>query len=463
VYESFYGLRTAPFLLAPDPGFLFLGRKHKLALNLLEYGLLNRSAFTVITGEPGTGKTTLLNSILERSDRAVTLGVLSHTHLHLGSLLPWVLMTFGMDGKGMDNVELYRAFAAFLAQEHERQRRVVLVVDEAQNLGSTMLEELRLLSNLNDGRRQPLQIVLSGQPALRTLLQQGELVQLAQRISVDYHLEPFGEVETPEYIRHRIGVAGGPVTMMTDLACLVVHRLSGGNPRLINQVCDLALAYGFAAQARWITAQLVVKSATDRNAGGILPLKVPASSAPFSEEEERREREQLAGLAQPQAPVAQDSKPATKVESPASLYQRGVAFKEASAYNQAVPFFEQAGRESEFYVKARIQIALCLRATGRMADAARLLRHLWTGTQGTPDERRQVRYFLARTLEASGHLDEAREHYHALQQERSGYRDVTDRLDRLSESGTNGSLSSANRAWTKLLPRNWSQLLRSSS
>jgi lipopolysaccharide biosynthesis regulator YciM len=145
------------------------------------------------------------------------------------------------------------------------------------------------------------------------------------------------------------------------------------------------------------------------------------------------------------------------------LYQRGVAFKEASAYNQAVPFFEQAGRESEFYVKARIQIALCLRATGRMADAARLLRHLWTGTQGTPDERRQVRYFLARTLEASGHLDEAREHYHALQQERSGYRDVTDRLDRLSESGTNGSLSSANRAWTKLLPRNWSQLLRSSS
>jgi len=463
VYESFYGLRTHPFSLAPDPGFLFLGRKHKLGLNLLEYGLLNRNAFTVITGEPGTGKTTLLNSILDRSDRAMTLGVLSHTHLDLGSLLPWVLMTFGIDGKGLDNVELYRAFAGFLAQEHERQRRVVLVVDEAQNLGSTMLEELRLLSNLNDGRRQPLQIILSGQPALRALLRQGELVQLAQRISVDYHLEPLVEAETPEYIRHRIGVAGGPVTMMTDLACLVVHRLSGGNPRLINQVCDLALAYGFAAQTRWITAQLVIKSATDRNAGGILPLKIPATSVSFSEEEERCEHEQLAKLAHPSSPAATDSKPAAKTESPATLYQRGVAFKEASAYNQAVTFFEQCGREAEFYVKARIQIALCLRATGRLADAGRVLNQLWTGTQGTPDERRQVRYFLARTLEASGHLDEALEHYHALQQERSGYRDVTDRLDRLSEPGTAGSLSSVNRTWTKLLSRSWAQLMRSSS
>ncbi len=463
MYESFYGLRTHPFSLAPDPGFLFLGRKHKLGLNLLEYGLLNRSAFTVITGEPGTGKTTLLNSILDRSDREVTLGVLSHTHLQLGSLLPWVLMTFGMDGKGMDNVELYRAFAGFLAQEHERQRRVVLVVDEAQNLGSTMLEELRLLSNLNDGRRQPLQIVLSGQPALRAILQQGELVQLAQRISVDYHLEPLVEAETPEYIRHRIGVAGGPVTMMTDLACLVVHRLSGGNPRLINQVCDLALAYGFAAQVRWITAQLVIKSATDRKAGGILPLKVLTSSGPFSEEEERFEREQLARLAQPQSPAVQDSKPAARTESSAALYQRGVAFKEASAYNQAVTLFEQSGREAEFYVKARIQIALCLRATGRVADATRVLKHLWTGTQGTPAERRQVRYFLARTLEASGHLDEALEHYHALRQERADYRDVTNRLDRLSEPGTADSLSPITRTWTKLLSRSWAQLMRSSS
>src|SRR5262245_53062728 len=197
MYESYYGLKTHPFSLVPDPAFLYLGAKHKVALSLLEYGLLKRMAFTVITGEPGTGKTTLLNAILERSDRELTLGVLSHTHAGLGSLLPWVLMTYGLNGKGMDNVELYRTFAGFLSEEHAKHRRVVLVVDEAQNLGTAMLEELRLLSNLNDGRRQPLQIILSGQPALRTLLQERELVQLAQRISLDYHLVPFDEMETP--------------------------------------------------------------------------------------------------------------------------------------------------------------------------------------------------------------------------------------------------------------------------
>jgi len=465
VYESYYGLRASPFSLVPDPGFLFLGRRHKLALNLLEYGLLNHSAFTVITGEPGTGKTTLLNAILDRSERALTVGVLSHTHVGLGSLLPWVLMTFGMDGKGMDSVELYRAFAGFLAQEHAKQRRVVLVVDEAQNLGTAMLEELRLLSNLNDGRRQPLQIILSGQPALRALLQQGELVQLAQRISVDYHLEPLGEAETPDYIRHRLGVAGGPVTLMTDLACLAVHRLSGGNPRLINQVCDLSLAYGFAAQARWITAQLVTKAATDRNAGGILPLKLPDSAAPFNDEEEKAEREQVTALSKPPAPPRNEAKPAAKVESAAALYQRGIAFKEACAYKQAVAFFEQAARDAALAVKARTQIALCLRATGRMEEAARSLQQLWNGGQGTSEERKQVRYFLARTLEASGLVDDAVGHYQALREEQSDFRDVTNRLGRLSGSGSLAAVtfSGANGLWARFLSRGWAQLTRSSS
>lgn len=465
MYESFYGLRANPFSLVPDPGFLFLGRRHKLALSLLEYGMLNRSAFTVITGEPGTGKTTLLNAILDRSERAVTVGVLSHTHVGLGSLLPWVLMTFGIDGKGMDSVELYRAFAEFLAQEHARQRRVVLVVDEAQNLGTAMLEELRLLSNLNDGRRQPLQIILSGQPALRALLRRGELVQLAQRISVDYHLEPLGEAETPDYIRHRIGVAGGPVSLMTDLACLVVHRLSGGNPRLINQVCDLSLAYGFAAQARWITGQLIAKSATDRNAGGILPLNHLDHAVPFGEEEEKAEREQLAALAQPTAPPKHEAKPAVKSESAGSLYHRGVAFKEAGAFRQAITFFEQAGRDAGLSVKAKTQIALCYRASGRMAEAVRLLEQLWTGGQGTAEERRQVRYFLARTLEASGQVEDAVGHYQALRDEQSDFRDVTNRLGRLAgpDSSTGPSFSTASGAWTKLLSRGWAQLIRSSS
>lgn len=465
MYESYYGLRTHPFSLAPDPGFLYLGRKHKVALGLLEYGLLNHTAFTVITGEPGTGKTTLLNAILDRSEREVTLGVLSHTHAGLGSLLPWVLMTFGLDGKGMDSVELYRSFAAFLAREHARHRRVVLVVDEAQNLGPAMLEELRLLSNLNDGRRQPLQIILSGQPALRTLLQRGELVQLAQRVAVDYHLEPFVEEETPEYVRHRIAVAGGPVTLMTDLACRVVHRLTGGNPRLINQICDLSLAYGFAEQARTVTARLVVKAATDRKASGILPLAAAAASGLVSDEELRAEQAQVTQLSRLPAAPKPDAAPVHREESAAALYKRGVAFKEAGAFKQATAYFEQAARESGLAVKARMQIALCLRAGGRTAEAAAAFQKLWNSGQGTAQERRQIRYLLARTLEGSGRRDEALEHYRALREEQSDYRDVTDRLGRLSGQEPSELLAEAagGSSWLKFLSRSWGQLLRSSS
>jgi type II secretory pathway predicted ATPase ExeA len=464
VYESFYGLRIHPFSLVPDPAFLYLGRKHKVALSLLEYGLLNRSTFTVITGEPGTGKTTLLNTILDRSEREITLGVLSHTHAGLGSLLPWVLMTFGLDGKGMDNVEQYRAFSNFLIQEHAQHRQVVLTVDEAQNLGPAMLEELRLLSNLNDGRRHTLQIILSGQPDLRRLLQRPELVQLAQRISVDYHLEPFGEEETPEYIRHRLKVAGGPVTVMSDAACRVVHRLTGGNPRLINQLCDVSLAYGFAEQAPHVTAHLVVKSAIDRTASKILPLARFESSSLVSEDERRNEQTQLHQWSVPRTTAKQDPKPAPTVESAEALYKRGVAFKEAGAFKQAMAYFEEAGKDADFAVKARTQIALCFRAGGRMTSAVSALQKLWNSGQGTVQERRQVRYFLARTLEVAGRDEEALTHYRALREEQADYHDVSERLCRLS-GGKSGVFASSppGHSWRKFLSRGWGQLLRGSS
>lgn len=464
MYESYYGLRTHPFSLIPDPGFLFLGGKHNIALSLLEYGLLNHMAFTVITGEPGTGKTTLINTVLERSERELTLGVLSHTHTGLGSLLPWVLMTFGLDGKGMDSVDLYRTFAGFLAQEHVRQRRVVLVVDEAQNLGSAMLEELRLLSNLNDARRQPLQIILSGQPALRALLQRSELVQLAQRISVDYHLEPFGETETPGYIRHRIGVAGGPVTLMTDLACLAAHRLTGGNPRLINHVCDLSLAYGYAAKTPWITAHLVLKAATDRRASGILPLTNAEASHLISEEEQQTEQQQVASLLRP-ASATKDQKLAPEKPSCRAVYDRGVAFKEAGAFKQAMTYFEEAGLDAGLSIKAKTQIALCLHASGRLKEATTSLQQLWNGAQGTVHERGQIRYLLARALEASGKRDEALAHYRALREEQSDYRDVTERLGRLSgrEASDLFATATSGSSWMKFLSRSWGQLVRNSS
>src|SRR5262245_21247795 len=319
MYESFYGLRTNPFSLTPDPRFLFLGKRHKLALSLLEYGLLNHAAFSVITGEPGTGKTTLLNAILDQSQHQVTVGALSNTHAGLGPLMPWVLMAFNLSGKGMDSVELYRTFAAFLARENDQRRRVVLVIDEAQNLGSAMLEELRLLSNLNDGRRQTLQIILSGQPGLRTLLQRDDLVQFAQRVSVDYHLEPFDEEETPVYVRHRLAVAGMSSPAMTELACRVVHRLSGGNARLTNQVCDVSLAYGFAEEAHLVTARLVVKAAGDRVASGILPIaRIPVTDL-FTPETKLKEVEEIRSVASTKADTTKAD--TAKVQKPEARSQ----------------------------------------------------------------------------------------------------------------------------------------------
>lgn len=465
MYEKYYGLRTPPFSLVPDPGFLFLSQRHKMALSLLEYGLLNHASFTVITGEPGTGKTTLLNAILDRSERQVTLGVLSHTHVGLGSLLPWVLMTFGLDGKGMDSVELYRTFARFLTHEHSRHRRVVLVVDEAQNLGPAMLEELRLLSNLNDGRRQTLQIILSGQPALRVLLRRSELVQLAQRIAVDYHLEPLSEPETPEYIRHRIAVAGGPVTVLTDLACRAVHRLAGGNPRLINQVCDISLTYGFAEQTPWVTAATVIKASNDRRSSGILPLSKDDSAMLLSEEEQRSEEQQLASFRKPAVPPATAGKPKGATESSDTLYQRGVAFREAGAYKQAIHYFERVGQESDLFVKAGLQMTLCHRACGHTTEALTSAQRLWKSGLGTVEERRQIRYLLARTLELCGRTEDSVTHYLALEEEQSDYRDVKERLARLSGRRTSDqfTLGTDMVSWTETLTKRWMQLIRSSS
>ena len=164
MYESYYHLKTKPFSLLPDPDFLYLGVKHKLALSLLEYGLLNQAGFIVITGEPGTGKTTLLQKIIQDSNTHCTIGAVSNTHDALGSLLPWILAAFDQEAAGSGAVELAQRFSAFLADEAARHHRVVLLIDEAQNLTPSMLEELRLLSNTTSGKSQLLQIVLSGQP-----------------------------------------------------------------------------------------------------------------------------------------------------------------------------------------------------------------------------------------------------------------------------------------------------------
>ena len=209
MYESFFHLREKPFTLLPDPGFLFLSDKHRMALTLLEYGLMNQSGFTVISGDIGTGKTTLIRHLLDNMDREHTVGLISNTHREFGELLQWILLSFDIEHKGMDKVEMYQRFIDFIIDEYAHNRRTVLIVDEAQNMAAETLEELRMLSNINADKDQALQVILVGQRELRDTLRRPDLVQFAQRISVDYHLDPLSEPEVIGYIRHRLQTAGG--------------------------------------------------------------------------------------------------------------------------------------------------------------------------------------------------------------------------------------------------------------
>ncbi len=272
MYESFYNLRTKPFELLPDSDFLYPGSTHRTAYSLLEYGLINEAPFMVLTGDPGMGKTSLLQKLIAEHGAKHSIGLVTNARYDIEHLLPWILLSLGLSKKQLDPVEAYHLFSEFLIQESKQHRRVILIIDEAQSLGAELLEELRLLSNLNDGKTLKLQIILSGQPDLHSLLQRIDMTQFAQRIVVDYHLEPLSEAETGYCIRHRLKIAGGHPSLFTNKACALVHRLTRGNPRLINQVCDVALTYGFAEQARVISSKMVAQAAFDRSKGGILPL-----------------------------------------------------------------------------------------------------------------------------------------------------------------------------------------------
>ncbi len=264
MYESHYGLREKPFSLLPDPDFLYLGKNHGMALTLLEYGLMSQAGFTVITGEIGSGKTTLCRQLLNQLGDEVTVGLISNAQRSFGELLQWVLLAFGLDYQNKGKVELYQAFSDFLIEEYAKNHRTVLLIDEAQNLGAETLEELRMLSNINADKHQVLQMVLLGQPELRATLRRPELEQFAQRISIDFHLERLNEEETRAYIRHRLEVAGASPELFTDEACRVAFILSRGTPRIINRVCDLALVYGFAEQKDRIGADIMREVALDK-------------------------------------------------------------------------------------------------------------------------------------------------------------------------------------------------------
>jgi type II secretory pathway predicted ATPase ExeA len=277
MYEGFYGFRRRPFSLTPDPEFLYLSKQHALALAMLEYGLRNQAGFTLITGEVGAGKTTLIRHVLANMDTDCTVGVITNTHRNFGELITWIVAAFGFQADGMDKMQQYQRFVDFVATEHVRGKRVVLIVDEAQNMDVETLEELRLLSNLNVGQDLLLQLVLVGQPELAEVLARPELRQFAQRITVEHHIPALDFAETRNYIEYRLRMAGGSEELFDRYACAAIYYYSLGIPRNINNICDMALVYGFAEEKSTIdvalvlqvvrTKRLMLKHATEREEG----------------------------------------------------------------------------------------------------------------------------------------------------------------------------------------------------
>ncbi len=272
MYESFYGLTDKPFSMLPDPGFLYLSKQHQTALTLLEYALVNQAGFCVVTGEPGAGKTTLLRKLLETVEDNIAVGMITNTHKSFGDLLDWVLSAFNIHEPDLNKVQQNQKFTDFLLDQYAKGKSALLIVDEAQNIKAETLEELRMLSNVNSEKDQLLQIILAGQPALKDTLRQPELMQFAQRIGVDYHLDTLNAQETCNYIQHRLVTAGATDDVFTPAACLRIHEYSGGTPRLINLICDTAMVYGFADQMKRIDADTIDEMVRERMRDSVVPL-----------------------------------------------------------------------------------------------------------------------------------------------------------------------------------------------
>ncbi|QSA97586.1 ExeA family protein [Methylococcus sp. EFPC2] len=280
MYESYYQLKEKPFALMPDPAYLYLSRKHRIAKTLLVYGILNQAGFVVVSGGIGTGKTTLIHQLLGLMNRKnMNVGLISNAHPSFGELMQWVLMAFNLDYSGKGKTALFQTFMDFVHAEYQKHKRTVLIIDEAQNLSLETLEELRMLINVNVGKDQLLQIVLVGQEQLLDKLNRPELEQFAQRISVSYKLDPLDRQETHNYIHHRLKVAGSQEgDLFTDDGCDAVFQYSRGIPRLINVICDNALVYGFADDQKHIDANLVHEVVKDRELGGLTTARADAGA-----------------------------------------------------------------------------------------------------------------------------------------------------------------------------------------
>ncbi|MGY3346680.1 MULTISPECIES: ExeA family protein [unclassified Bradyrhizobium] len=272
MYEQYYQLREKPFSILPDPDLIYWGKMHSMAFTMLEFGIMNNAGFTVITGEIGSGKTTLVRHLLRKLSPTLTLGLISTSPQGREELLQWILMALGQPFDG-NYPHLFKNLQDFLHGQYAAGRRTVLIIDEAQNLQPEALEHLRMLSNINADKFQVLQLILVGQPQLRDLLLLPKLHQFAQRISSDFHLRPLDFREVANYIAFRLQAVGAPRALFTQEACSLIGTASSGIPRMINVLCDTALVYGFANDQKVIGEQLVQDVIADKQQYSIFPVK----------------------------------------------------------------------------------------------------------------------------------------------------------------------------------------------
>lgn len=280
IYTEHFGLTERPFSLVPDPGFLFWSPPHQRAFVMLEYGFVSRAPITLITGEIGAGKTTLVHLLLGMLDDDVRVGFIANSHGDRGELLRWVLMALSLPTPSdASYVDLFARFQEFLIGEYAAGRRVVLIFDEAQKLSREGLEELRMFTNINSGKDELLQLVLVGQPELRDTIRRPDMVQFAQRVTASTHLPAMDAQNVAAYIHHRLAVAGATRPIFTPAACARVQTATRGVPRLVNQLCDLAMVYAYASGLDHVDEALVEQVLADGTffAGGT-PVPAPAET-----------------------------------------------------------------------------------------------------------------------------------------------------------------------------------------
>lgn len=273
MYESYYGLTEKPFSIQPDPQYLFLSKRHTLAYTMLEYSLQNNAGYTVICGDIGCGKTTLIHHLINNYKSELTVGLLYNTPPHVEDIMQWVMMSFGLAHEGLTDIEMHKQFQDFLVKNFTSGKKAILIIDEAQNLTMNALEALRMLSNISVYKHQLLQVILVGQPELKLMLMQPELEQFNQRVSVEFYLTALKEEEIKKYIQHRVKVSGSKKELFTDKAYIRIAEESKGIPRKINILCDLALVYGFSSEAPKIDVDLVNEVINDKEQYGVFSNK----------------------------------------------------------------------------------------------------------------------------------------------------------------------------------------------